>query len=242
MPPRDAVFVRLDPVFQQPSTSTNPSRSRRLLETYERQERLRARHELTERVCWQRIDGILESATGVQTQCSLRHPTLESAQRACEELRADFCGGITRDSGITCGTTPSSQTQFHLRLGKIIPGRGFTSWIIKSGAESRQGGHAVQRECKQLPIVSANASRMELLLRKPRCCFVNGVDEAATQRLPPIAPRNEPELVVQQKALACRVAADRSKRLCTSRNVWKPLLPTRLRTASIFVQRMPALT
>ena len=58
----------------------------------------------TPRDCWSEqphTDLAMHSARSVAGRCEWRHATLREAQAVCARL--DWCGGVTRDSGLECG-------------------------------------------------------------------------------------------------------------------------------------------
>jgi len=154
--------------------------------------------------------------------CLLRFHSYERAAHECEKLRADFCGGVVKDNGMQCEGRDPAQTQYQLRTNKrMAPYDKYQSWELTEvvdEATGRQPERARTTKCHKAPRVTANVTFIteylageharQQLAPKPPCCAIHGFDTLMSAPTA-IAPHHEHEVAMQQKALACHVAAKR---------------------------------
>jgi hypothetical protein len=103
--------------------------------------------------CWTEHAGINlenhETDESVEQRCGERYASLVAAQRACEAARA-WCGGVTRDSGLQCG---SQHLDFELRSAERTEAplsASIVSWLMR-----RAPGKNATRGCEAAAIVGA---------------------------------------------------------------------------------------
>eukprot|EP00966_Prymnesium_polylepis_P296566 6851290-Prymnesium_polylepis.2 len=120
-----------------------------------------------ERVCWQALNrknfDLPANSNTLPQRCAIRYPSLESAQAACEALRADWCGAIVRDGGLKCSEGRGPQkTKFELRTNVSVSSPlAVPSWVMTMGDPAgavasllTSGGElasSTTQDCKSLP-------------------------------------------------------------------------------------------
>lgn len=147
------------------------------------------------------------NASTLPQRCAIRYATLDLAKEACEGLRADWCGAIVRDHGLKCGEGRGpKKTTFELRTARAINGQAPASWTLHARAPHIVAG---QEDCRTVPAVEANPTRAQLATtpRRPPCCSIENLDQPFRGPVP-LAATSDDELAMQQRAIACKTAAD----------------------------------